>query len=336
MIQETIGKVVEGSDLTEREAASVMGEIMSGRATDAQIASFLTALRLKGETVEEITGFARVMRDKAIHIQSHTGPIVDTCGTGGDASGTFNISTVSAFVAAGAGVKVAKHGNRSVSSRCGSADVLKGLGINIEVPPDVVAQCIDDVGMGFLFAPLLHGAMKYAIGPRREMGIRTVFNILGPLTNPAMANAQLLGVYAEALTEPMADVLSRLGCNHAYVVHGEDGLDEITTTSRTKVSEVAPGGIKSYYIQPEDFGISRTSLDQLRGGDTEENVEIARRILQGERGPKRDVVLLNAGAAIAVGGVARSIEEGISLAEKSLDAGAALEKMERLMVITNS
>ena len=336
MIKETIGKVVGGLDLTEGEATSVMEEIMSGRATDAQIASLLTALRLKGETVEEITGFAKVMREKATRIQCDTEPLVDTCGTGGDASGTFNISTVSAFVAAGAGIRVAKHGNRSVSSRCGSADVLKGLGINIEVTPDVVSRCIDEVGIGFLFAPLLHGAMKYAIGPRREMGIRTVFNILGPLTNPAKADAQLLGVYAEELTEPIADVLSRLGCKRAYVVHGEDGLDEITTTSRTKVSEVTTGGVKNYYIQPENFGISRSSLDQLRGGDTEENAEIAMKILRNEQGPRRDVVLLNAGAAIAVGGLARNIEEGIALAGKSLDSGAALAKLEKLKITTNS
>ena len=336
MIKNTIGKVVGGSDLTEQEATSVMDEIMTGGTTDAQIASFLTALRMKGETVEEITGFAKVMRSKATHVQCNTGPIVDTCGTGGDASGTFNISTVSAFVAAGAGVKVAKHGNRSVSSRCGSADLFKGLEMNINVPPRVVARCIDEIGIGFLFAPSLHGAMKFAIGPRREMGIRTVFNILGPLTNPAKATAQLLGVYTEELTEPIAGVLIRLGCHRAYVVHGQDGLDEITTTTRTKISEVANGTVRSYFIQPEDFGIVRASLDQLKGGDTEENVRIAMNILQGESGPRRDIVLLNAGAAIAVGGLASSIEEGISLAKESLDSGAALDKLERLKVSTNS
>ena len=261
-MRDAISKVVDGLNLTEEEATSVMEKIMTGEATDAQIASFLTALRLKGETVEEITGFARVMKAKATPIECHSAPVVDTCGTGGDASGTFNISTVSAFVAAGAGLNIAKHGNRSVSSQCGSADVLKGLGVNIEVSPHRVAQCIDEIGIGFLFAPLLHGAMKYAIGPRREMGIRTVFNILGPLTNPAKAEAQVLGVYAEELTEPIAYVLNRLGCKRAYVVHGEDGLDEITTTARTKVSEVKNGTVKSYSIQPEDFGLSRTTLDQ--------------------------------------------------------------------------
>lgn len=335
MIKEAIEKLIEGRDLTEEEATSVMNEIMTGGATEAQIASFLTALRLKGETVEEIAGFAKVMRDKATRIECQARPVVDTCGTGGDGSGTFNISTVSAFVAAGAGVKVAKHGNRSVSSRCGSADLLKELGVNIEASPDVVARCIDEIGIGFLFAPSLHGAMKYAIGPRREMGIRTVFNILGPLTNPAKASAQVLGVYAEELTEPIAGVLDRLGCERACVVHGEDGLDEITTTARTKISEVTHGKIRSYHIQPEDFGIARTEPDQLKGGDPKQNVEIALSILQGERGSRRDIVLLNAGAAIAVGGLAGGIKEAMELATESIDSGAALDKLERLKAVTN-
>jgi anthranilate phosphoribosyltransferase len=335
MIREVIKKLVEGRDLTEEEATSVMEEIMTGTATDAQIASFLIALRVKGETVEEISGLAKVMRDKATRIECQVRPIVDTCGTGADASGTFNISTVSAFVAAGAGVKVAKHGNRSVSSKCGSADLLSELGVNIEAPPDVVARCIDEVGIGFLYAPSLHKAMKYAIGPRREMGIRTVFNILGPLTNPARATAQILGVYEEKLTEPLAVVLSRLGCRHAYVVHGEDGLDEITTTSRTRVSQVSNGTIKNYHLKPEDFGITRAELDQLRGGDPEENSRIALDILKGELGPKRDIVLLNAGAAIAVAGLASDIKEGIEMATESLDCGAALDKLEKLKAVTN-
>lgn len=336
MITEAIEKLIAGQDLTEAEAVSVMDEIMTGGATDAQIGSFLTALRLKGETVEEITGFAKVMRAKATHIDCQASPIVDTCGTGADARGTFNISTVSALVAAGAGVKVAKHGNRSVSSRCGSADLLKELGVNIEAPPDVVARCIDDVGIGFLFAPSLHGAMKYAIGPRREMGIRTVFNILGPLTNPAKATAQVLGVYAQELTESLAGVLSKLGCQRAYVVHGEDGLDEFTTTSRTKVSEVDAGEIRNYFVHPQDFGIDMTELNQLRGGDPEENANIALDILRGEKGPKRDIVLLNAGAAIAVASLASDIKNGTELAAASLDSGAALTKLERLKEVTNA
>lgn len=328
--------MVEGRDLSEAEAASVMDEIMTGGATDAQIASFLIALRLKGETIEEITGCAKVMRAKATHIKCQTRPIVDTCGTGADASGTFNISTVSAIVAAGAGVKVAKHGNRSVSSQCGSADLLRELGVNIEAHPDVVTRCIDEVGIGFLFAPSLHGAMKYAIGPRREMGVRTVFNILGPLTNPAKATAQVLGVYAKELTEPIAGVLSRLGCHRAYVVHGEDGLDELTTTSRTKVSQVTDGKIKTYFVQPEDFGVPATELNQLKGGEPEENAKIALDILQGERSPKRDIVLLNAGAAIAVAELTSGIREGMELAAESLDSGAALEKLEKLRAVTNA
>jgi len=336
MIKDAIEKLVDGRNLTEDEAASVMDEIMSGKATDAQIGSLLTSLRLKGETVEEITGFAKVMRSKATRIECKSRPLVDTCGTGGDVSGTFNISTVSAFVAAGAGAKVAKHGNRSVSSKCGSADLLMELGINIEAAPDVVATCVDDIGIGFLFAPRLHGAMKHAIGPRREMGIRTVFNILGPLTNPAHATAQILGVYAEELTEPIAGVLNRLGCDRAFVVHGEDGLDEITTTTRTRLSECVNGTVRNYSIEPEDFGIPRAGVDELRGGDPKDNAKICLTILRGERGPKRDIVLLNAGAAIAVAGLAAGIEEGTRLATESLDSGAALDKLEKLKVATHT
>jgi anthranilate phosphoribosyltransferase len=336
IMRDVLEKVVDGRDLTEEEAASVMEQIMTGGATDAQIGSFLTALRIKGESVEEITGFAKVMRDKATRIDCQGSPLVDTCGTGGDASGTFNISTVAAFVAAGAGVKIAKHGNRSVSSRCGSADVLSALGVNVEATPEVVARCIDDVGIGFLFAPLLHGAMKYAIGPRREMGIRTVFNLLGPLTNPARASAQVLGVYSGELTEPVAGVLGRLGCRCAYVVHGEDGLDEITTTSGTYISEMVNGAVSNSMVYPEDFGISRAEPDRLKGGGPEENARIAVNILEGEDGPHRDIVLLNAGAAIAVAGLADDIKEGIRLAAESLDSGAALDRLERLKRVTNA
>ncbi len=335
MIRAAIKKLVEGQDLTKTEAVSVMDEIMTGEASDAQIACFLTALRLKGETVEEITGLAMVMRQKAIRVECQAKSVVDTCGTGGDARGTFNISTISALVASGAGVSVAKHGNRSVSSQCGSADLLKELGVQLEVPPHVVARCIDEIGIGFLYAPTLHKAMKHAIGPRREMGIRTVFNILGPLTNPAQATAQVLGVYAAELTQPIAQVLQSLGCRRAYVIHGEDGLDEITTTSRTRVSELKDGEILNYYLQPQDFGIAIAELNQLRGGDPKENMRLALDILKGERGPRRDIVLLNAAAAIAVAGRASDIEGGLELAAESLDSGTAFEKLERLRAETN-
>ena len=336
MIREAITVLMEGRDLSRDEAAAVMDEIMTGGASDAQIASFLTALRLKGETVDEITGCARVMRDRATRIECRSDGVVDTCGTGGDASGTFNISTLSALVAAGAGAHVAKHGNRSVSSRCGSADLFKALGVEIEVGPEVVADCIDEVGIGFLFAPLLHGAMKYAIGPRREMGIRTVFNILGPLTNPAGAAAQVLGVYAQELVEPVAGVLRELGCRRAYVVHGQDGLDEITTTSSTTICELADGEIRKCELHPEDLGIAPVSLDQLMGGNPQENAGIALAVLRGENGPRRDIVLLNAGAAIAVAGLADDIGQGIRLAAESIDSGAALEKLEGLKAMTNT
>ncbi len=260
MIKEAISKVVDGENLTEEEAIATMNEIMSGEATPAQIASFITALRLKGETIEEITGCARVMREKATRISTNHPLVVDTCGTGGDGAHTFNISTTAAFVVAGAGVPVAKHGNRSVSSSCGSADVLKALGVNIEVEPDVVSNCINEIGIGFLFAPLLHGAMKYAIGPRREIGIRTIFNILGPLTNPASAQAQVLGVYDGSLTEPLAQVLNNLGSTRVFVVHGEDGLDEITTTTNTRISELADGVVRTYTLSPTEFGFLTQKL----------------------------------------------------------------------------
>lgn len=335
MIKEVIGKLIEGHDLGQEEAQGVMEEIMTGGASDAQIGTFLTALRLKGETVDEITGFARAMRAKATRIDCRADTVLDTCGTGGDASGTFNISTVSALVAAGAGAKVAKHGNRSVSSRCGSADLLKGLGVNIEAPVDVVARCIDEMGIGFLFAPLLHGAMKYAIGPRREMGIRTVFNILGPLTNPAGATIQVLGVYAGELTAQLAGVLNKLGSHRAYVVHGEDGLDEITTTTRTKICEVVDGEVHDRTIHPQDFGIPTARPDQLLGGDPKENVQIALAILGGDQGPQRDIVLLNAAAAIHLVGLAEDISQGLEKAAKSVDSGAAMEKLEGLREMSN-
>ena len=333
-IKEAISRIVGGADLTEAETASVMGEIMTGGATGAQIAAFITALRIKGETVSEITGAARVMREKATRIKTPSGNVIDTCGTGGDSSMTFNISTASAFVAAGCGAIVAKHGNRSVSSRSGSADVLKALGVNIEANVKLVEECIAEAGIGFLFAPLLHGAMRYAAPVRRDIGIRTIFNILGPLTNPAGAKRQLLGVYDPALTDIMAKVLFNLGSEHAFVVRGEDGLDEITLTGETRVTELKDGVVRTYHIRPEEFGFERCAPEDLKGGDPETNAAIILDTLKGKKGPARDVVLLNSAAAVTAAGLSGSIAEGIALAHGSIDSGAALEKLEKLKRIS--
>jgi len=335
-IREAIANLTQRIDLTESETVSVMNEIMTGEATPIQVASFLTSLRMKGETVEEITGAARVMREKADRVEIRSNCILDTCGTGGDQMETFNISTAAAFVVAAVGVIVAKHGNRSVSSRSGSADVLMALGVNIEVPKSKVEECLEKVGIGFLFAPLLHQAMKYAVGPRREIGIRTIFNILGPLTNPAMATHQLIGIYDGGLTEPIARVFKNLGTQRALVVHGEEGLDEISLCGPTQVSELRDGEVKSYILSPEDFGLERRSLDELRGGNPEECADILRKIFQGEKGPKRDVVLLNSGAALYTSGVADSISRGIQLAAESIDSGKAQGKLNSLIQVTNS
>ncbi|MDH3976676.1 MAG: anthranilate phosphoribosyltransferase [Deltaproteobacteria bacterium] len=335
MIQEAISKVVGGTNLSEEEMVKVMTQIMTGGASDAQIGSFITALRMKGETIEEITGAARVMREKALHIEAGEGRIVDTCGTGGDSLGSFNISTTAAFIAAGAGIKVAKHGNRSVSSKSGSADVLRSLGINVEAEVSRVEECIQQVGIGFLFAPLLHGAMKYAIGPRREIAIRTIFNILGPLTNPAKADSQVMGVYDENLTDNLANVLAKLGSKHAMVVHGMDGLDEITLTTVTKVSEVKEGNVKTFNFIPEDYNLERCSMEDLKGGDSEANAGITLGILNGEKGPKRDIAIVNAAAAIVAGGGAKDIKEGLTIAAESIDSGAAMEKLEGLKEVSN-
>ncbi len=326
MIKEVINKVVDKKDLSRQEAIEVMNYIMEGEATDAQIASFLTALRLKGETIEEITGFTQVMREKAGKV-SIEGMVIDTCGTGGDRSNSFNISTTAAFVAAGAGAVVAKHGNRSVSSKCGSADCLSALGIDIMVGPSVVEKCLKETGIAFFFAPLWHKSMKYAIGPRREIGIRTVFNILGPLTNPAGAQYQLLGVYDGKLTNSLAKVLKNLGSKKAMVVHGLDGMDEITITDKTKVSEVKNGQVIDYELDPKDFGFFLAGKKDLCGGSSEENAKLILGILKGEKGPARDIILLNAGAAIYVYGKADNLAEGIKLAAQSIDTGAALEKL---------
>jgi anthranilate phosphoribosyltransferase len=336
MIKEVISKVVERHNLSTDEMIEVMNEIMSGAATQAQIGSFITALRMKGETVDEITGAVTVMRQKATKIQVE-GDVVDTCGTGGDGLHTFNISTVSAFVAAGVGLKIAKHGNRSVSSRCGSADLLMGLGVNIEITPDMVKKCIEEVGIGFMFAPMFHPAMKYAIGPRREIGIRTIFNILGPLTNPAGAKSQLLGVYDPELTEPICKVLKNLGSKKAFVVHGEEGLDEISISGRTKITELNNGKIITYFITPEDFGLKRGILEEIRGGSMDENVELTMEILSGkDKGTRRDIVLLNTAFVLSAGGITDDIAEGINLAAEAIDSGAAVQKLEMLKTLSNT
>ena len=345
IIAETVRALVDRKDLSRIEAAAAMEAIMSGAATNAQIAAFLTALRMKGETVEELIGFAQVMRQKAVKVRTRASEVVgatgtdremliDTAGTGGDASGTFNVSTATAFVVAGAGLKVAKHGNRSVSSLCGSADVVETLGINIELSAGKVARCVDEVGIGFLYAPLLHTAMKHVMAARREMGIRTVFNMLGPLTNPAGANAQVIGVYSDALTEPLARALAELGTLRAFVVHGDDGLDEISNTGPSHISEVHEGVVRSSTVRPEDFGLPRASLRDLRGGDREENAEIVRRVLAAEAGPRRDIVLMNAAAAIVVGGKAHDFKEGVALAAQSIDSGAAAAKLANLIALS--
>lgn len=335
-IREAIVKLVSRIDLTEEETVSVMNQIMTGEATPLQVASFLTALRMKGETVAEITGAARVMREKAHRVRVKSAPVMDTCGTGGDARETFNISTTSAFVVAGAGVAVAKHGNRSVSSRSGSADVLSALGVKIDIPKERVEACIDKIGIGFLFAPLLHEAMKYAVQPRREIGIRTVFNLLGPLTNPAGATHQLIGIYDGALTEMIAHVLKNLGTARAMIVHGLEGMDEISLTGPTKVSELRDGEVKNYTLSPEELGLKRCRLEELHGGGPEECAAILRAVLRGEKGPKRDVVLLNGGAALYVSGLAQSVAQGMKLAAESIDSGKALKKLELLIETTNA
>lgn len=338
LMKEFISKVVEGRDLSEEEAEQAMRLIMSGEATPAQIGSFLTALRMKGETIEEIASFARVMRQFAARINPRVeGRLVDTCGTGGDRVKTFNISTIAAFVVAGAGVAIAKHGNRSVTSKAGSADLLEALGVNLNLTPEQVEKIIESIGIGFMFAPAFHGAMKHAIGPRKEIGIRTVFNVLGPLTNPAGAQAQVLGVFDASLVEPIAKVLSRLGVEHALVVHGLEGMDEISTCGETLVAELRNGKIETYTLSPEDFGIERASPEQLAGRDAQGNATIARALLEKkEKGARRDIVVLNAAAGIYVGGKAKSIDSAVGLAEESIDSGRAYEKLLALVEASRS
>lgn len=334
MIKEAISMLVNNISLSEQEMSECIKEIMEGRATDAQIGGFLTALRIKGETVDEITGAAKIMRQKATTIKAPEG-VIDTCGTGGDMFHTFNISTTTAFVVAGAGIPVAKHGNRSVSSQSGSADVLEALGLKIDLSPEKVERCLFETGFGFLFAPLFHPAMKFAIGPRREIGIRTIFNILGPITNPAGAKKQVIGVFSEKLTEILAMVLGNLGAKDAMVVHGEDGLDEVSTSGKTKVSRFRNGKLESFFVQPEDFGIFRNNIEQIRGGDKEKNAAITFSILKGEKGPKRDIVLVNSAIAFIIAGLTQDFKIARSIAEDSIDSGKAFKKLEEVKKITN-
>jgi anthranilate phosphoribosyltransferase len=345
MLKEYIYKVVTRKDLSEVEMSLAMEIIMSGEATDAQIAAFITGLRMKGETVEEITAAAKVMRAKAtrIPIGDHLAAldrdeinvdwetVVDTCGTGGDATATFNVSTTTAFVVAGAGLRVAKHGNRAVSSRCGSADVIEALGVNLALTPSQVAACINEVGIGFLFAPQLHGAMRYAIGPRREIGIRTIFNVLGPLTNPAGANVQVLGVYEPRLTEPLAQVLNNLGTRSAFVVYGEGSFDELSIVGATRISQLQDGWVNNYVITPEDVGLERATLEDIKGGDVFENARIVRRVLAGEGGPREDMVALNAAAAFIASGLSPDFPAGIALARETSHSRKAWRKLEALI-----
>ena len=310
MIREAIEKLIRGADLTQEEAAQVMEEIMTGEATPAQFGAFVIGLRLKGETVDEMTGLATVMRDKSLKVD-FSGPSVDTCGTGGDNLGTFNISTVAAFVVAGAGIAVAKHGNRAMTSRSGSADVLEKQGVKIDLGPEGVKRCMEEVGIGFMFAPRFHPAMKFAVQPRREIGVRTVFNILGPLTNPAGAEAQVLGVPTDSVGEKMVQVLQRLGSERAIVVHAEDGLDEISLNSNTSIWDLKDRSIKHYTIGPDDLGLAPASLQSLAGGSVEENADTMTEVLKGASGPRRDVVVANAAGGIVAGGKAADLREGV-------------------------
>ncbi len=337
MIREAIDAIVnQGRSLSEEEAAAVMEEIMSGEATPAQLAAFLVALRLKGETVEEIAGMARVMRAKALRVPFEGLPLLDTCGTGGDRMGTFNVSTAAAFVAAGAGAVVAKHGNRAMTSHCGSADVLEALGAKIDLPPEGVAHCLREVSMGFMFAPVFHPAMRFAAGPRREIGVRSVFNILGPLTNPAGASAQVLGVADAIIGEKIIQVLGRLGCRRALVVHGEDGLDEMSLSGPTLVYELEEGDIRSYRVTPEEVGLRQASGQAVKGGSPEENAAAMRAVFGGEQGPLRDIVLLNSAAALVAADKAATLAEGVPLAAQAIDSGAAREKLGRFIEVTTS
>ncbi len=339
MIKEAIQYLVDGRSLNESEASSVMEEIMEGKATPAQIAAFITALRFKGETVDEIVGLAKTMRAKSVRVKVSM-PVVDTCGTGGDGLCTFNISTAAAFVAAGAGLTVAKHGNRAMSSQCGSADVLEALGVKIDLNAEQVKRCLEEVGIGFMFAPLFHPAMKYAAAPRREIGIRTVFNILGPLTNPAGAEYQVVGVPNSALGKKVASALLRLGTRHAIVLCGSNGMDEISISGRTAIWEVRQGEELNkdsfFYVNPEIFGLRRAPAKTIRGGTPQENAEIIRSVLKREKSPRRDAVLMNAAAALLAGDKVEALVAGIELAREAIDSGRAMQKLEQLIKFSNS
>ena len=334
-LKEIIGKLIDKQDLTRDEAHEAMNVIMSGEATDAQISAFLTALRMKGESVEEITGCAMVMREKVTPITTKHKLYVDTCGTGGDRKGTFNVSTVAAFVTAAAGIPVAKHGNRSISSSCGSADVLLALGVKIDADIQIMQKALDDIGICFMFAPRFHSAMKYAMPTRQQIGIRTIFNLIGPLTNPAQAPCQVMGVYSPDLVDPVAKVLKNLGSHHVLVVHGADGLDEITITGDTKISEYNHGKHTDYYVEPKDFGFNTAPLETIIGGNAEQNAIIALDVLNGKPGPCRDIVLMNAGAAILAGDGVQTLAEGVKKAAQYLDSGAAKKKLDELIKYTS-
>ena len=336
MLKKYIAALVEGNDLSEEQAHDAMSSIMGGKASEAQIAGFLVALRLKGESVPEITGCARAMREAAVHIDAGGLDVVDTCGTGGTHKGTFNVSTASAIVAAGAGVPVAKHGNRGASSSFGSADVLQALRVNIEADKETVEKCIREVGIGFLFAPLMHRAMKYAIGPRRDLAIRTVFNILGPLTNPAHARRQVLGVFSEQLVEPVVGVLKNLGAERALVVHSRDGMDEISLCDETTVARLENGRIEVFTFRPADVGLERAVREEIAAESAGESAATIRDILEGRHGAPRDMVLLNAGAAIYVGGKADDIRAGVAVAAEAIDSGRARQTLDRLVEVSRS
>ena len=335
-MQTAIKAVTEGKNLSREEMTEVMNLIMTGQATDSQIGGFLIGLRMKGETVDEVAAAAGVMRELSTKVDAPDKNLVDTCGTGGDASGSFNISTASVFVTAAAGAHVAKHGNRSVSSKSGSADVLETAGVNLDLSPEQVSECIHNVGAGFLFAIKHHGAMKHAIGPRKEMGVRTIFNVLGPLTNPAGAPNQVIGVFSKDWVEPLAQVLKQLGSNHVMVVHAEDGMDEISIGSDTHVAELIDGVVTTYTIKPEDFGIQRTSLDSIKAEDSKASLAMIKSVFSNQSGPAKDIVCLNAGAAIYVSGVAATLAEGVEKAEQAIASGAAAKKLDALIHYSNN
>ena len=334
MFRDNLNKVVQRIDLNEAEMSQVMMEIFSGNVTDAQIGALMAALATKGETFEELAGAAKAMRRKARRIQAAATTVVDTCGTGGDGAQTFNISTTTAFVVAGCGVTVAKHGNRSISSRCGSADLLETLGVNLDTDPEIVEEAVQTIGIGFLFAPLYHSAMRFAARARKEVGLRSIFNMLGPLTNPAAANCQILGVYAPELTEMFAQALKLLGSKRAFVVHGHDGLDEISVCAATRISELNDGRIRTYDIHPEHFFGDTADPEDLKGGDPDVNAEITLGILKGEKGPRRNVILLNSAAALVAADVAKDLENGVEISKDVIDKGAALHKLNELIHYT--